>query len=120
LARRSGHKQWDDTEYRVSVPLGGYVKMWGGPMKVHDLKLISSPICRNPTLIAAGPVFNFLFAIAHRFHTCCRIPVEKSVQIGRVLEDSATAQAGLHTNDIVVALDGEPIQRIHELKQKSL
>jgi regulator of sigma E protease len=118
------HKQWDNTEYRVSaVPLGGYVKMYGeNPDEgVHDPEgsFFHQSVGTRTLIVAAGPIFNFLFAIVLiAFIHVVGIPVETSVHIGRVLEDSAAAQAGLHTNDIVVALDGEPIQRIHELKAK--
>jgi regulator of sigma E protease len=44
------------------------------------------------------------------------IPVEKSVRLGKILDGSAAAQAGLQTGDTVVALDGKPIERIDELK----
>jgi regulator of sigma E protease len=46
------------------------------------------------------------------------IPLEKSVEIGRVLDGSAAALAGLQTGDVVLALDGQPIERLHELKSK--
>ena len=48
------------------------------------------------------------------------MPVEKSVQIGRILEHSAAQQAGLQTDDVIISLNNEPIQRIHELKSKIL
>lgn len=117
-------KLWGDTEYRVSaVPLGGYVKMYGENPgeEVSDPKgsFLHQSVWTRILIVAAGPGFNFLFAIVLiAFIHVVGIPVEKSVQIGRVLDNSAAAQAGLQTDDTIVALNDEPIQRIHELKSK--
>jgi regulator of sigma E protease len=117
-------KQWGDTEYRISaVPLGGYVKMYGEnpDEEVSDPtgSFLHQSVWTRILIVAAGPGFNFLFAIVLiAFIHVTGIPVEKSVQVGRVMDDSAAAQAGLQTDDIVVTVDGEPIQRIHELKTK--
>jgi regulator of sigma E protease len=118
------HKRWGDTEYRLSaVPLGGYVKMYGEnpDEEVHDPErsFLHQSVWARTLIVAAGPIFNFLFAIVLiAFIHIVGIPVEKSVQISRVLENSAAAQAGLHPDDIIIALNGEPIQRIYELKEK--
>ena len=118
------HRQWGGTEYRVSaVPLGGYVKMYGETpdeeVSNPEGSFLHQPLWIRTLIVAAGPFFNLLFAIVLiAFIHVVGLPVEKSVQVGRVMDDSAAAQAGLRTDDIVVALDGIPIQRIHELKAK--
>lgn len=118
------HRQWKGTEYRISaVPLGGYVKMYGeNPEEdVGDPQgaFLHQSVWKRIPIVAAGPLFNFLFAIVLiAFIHTVGIPIEKSVQVGRTVEDSAAAQAGLQINDIVVAIDGQPIERIHELKSK--
>jgi regulator of sigma E protease len=115
-------RQWGETEYRISaVPLGGYVKMYGENPEEEVIdpsrSFLHQSVWTRIPIVAAGPFFNFLFAIIliAGIHVA-GIPVEKSVQIGRVLEHSAAAQAGLQTDDLVIALDGQAIERIHELK----
>jgi len=115
-------KQWGETEYRLAlVPLGGYVKMYGEHLdeEISDPKgsFLHQSVWKRIPIVAAGPGFNFLFAIALiAFMYMVGLPVEKSVQIGRVLENSAAAQAGLQPEDIVVTLDGRSIERIEELR----
>lgn len=119
-------RQWNETEYRISViPLGGYVKMYGeNPTEeVVDpsRSFLHQSVWTRIPIVAAGPLFNAFFAIVliALIHLA-GMPVEKSVQIGRILENSAAAQAGLQTDDVIVSLNNEPVQRIHELKSKIL
>ena len=115
---------WGETEYRVSmIPLGGYVKMYGENPEESVLDprraFTYQPVWKRVLIVAAGPFFNFFFAIfLIAFIHVIGIPVEQSVQIGRVLPGSAAEQAGLRPNDIIVAIDGQPIERIHQLKAK--
>lgn len=115
-------KQWGDTEYRLAlVPLGGYVKMYGEQLDevVSDSQgsFLHQSVWKRIPIVAAGPGFNLLFAIVLiAFIHLVGIPVETSVRLGRVLEGSAAAQAGLQTGDTVVALDSRPIERIAALK----
>ena len=59
----------DGTEYSLSIiPLGGYVKMLDG--RVDDLSdddrpfaFDQKPLWQRSSIVAAGPAFNFLFAI---------------------------------------------------------
>lgn len=115
-------RTWGETEYRISaIPLGGYVKMYG---EQPDEEVVEpersfqhqSVWARIP-IVAAGPGFNFLFAIILiAFVHMVGIPVETSVQVGQVLPESAAEAAGLQTDDVIVAYDGKAVSRIHELK----
>jgi regulator of sigma E protease len=117
-------RQWGETEYRVSfIPLGGYVKMYGENPEEEVVdptgSFLHQSVWKRIPIVAAGPVSNVLFAVVLiAFIHVVGVPVEKSVQIGRVLNGSAAAAAGLQANDIVMALDGQPIERIHELKSR--
>jgi regulator of sigma E protease len=117
-------QQWKGTEYRISaIPLGGYVKMYNEnpEEEVSDPKgsFLHQSVWKRIPIVAAGPFFNFFFAIALiAFIHTVGIPVENSVQIGPFVEDSAAALAGLQMGDIVVAVNGQPIERIDELKSK--
>jgi regulator of sigma E protease len=60
----------DGTEYQVAaVPLGGYVKMLDereGPVPAaeRDLAFNRKPVGQRIAIVAAGPVFNLIFALA--------------------------------------------------------
>lgn len=119
-------KQVGETEYRLAaIPLGGYVKMYGEQLdeEVQERDAARSfqhqAVWKRMAIVLAGPGFNFLFAIILiAFIHTIGVPIETSVQIGRVLENSPADQAGLQTDDVVVSLDAQPIQRIEELKKR--
>lgn len=114
--------QWRGTEYQLAlVPLGGYVKMYGEQLDeaIDDSRgsFLHQSVWKRIPIVAAGPGFNLLFAIVLiAFIHMIGIPVETSVRLGKILDGSAAAQAGLQTDDIVVAIDGTPIERIEALK----
>jgi len=115
-------KLWRGTEYRLAlVPLGGYVKMYGEQPDeaIGDSQgsFLHQSVWKRIAIVAAGPGFNLLFAIVLiAFTHLVGIPVEKSVRLGKILDGSAAAQAGLQPGDTVMAVDGKPIERIEELK----
>jgi regulator of sigma E protease len=118
-------KQWGETEYRISIiPLGGYVKMYG-ENPAEDVvdpsrSFLHQSVWKRIPIVAAGPLFNVFFAIVliALIHLA-GVPVEeKSVKIGRVIENSPAEQAGLQTNDIFISLNNEPVQRIINLKTR--
>ena len=127
---------WTDrqgTRWKLSLlPLGGYVK-FVGDMNVSsepspEMEAIPAaerrhifafkPLWQRAIVVAAGPITNFVFAIAvfaafiaiygHMFTP----PVVSTVQA-----DSAAAQAGLRPGDRVVELGGRDIDRFEDLIQ---
>jgi regulator of sigma E protease len=119
-------RKWGETEYRLSViPLGGYVKMYGEDLDAEisenqrERSFQHQSVWKRIPIVAAGPAFNIIFAIALiAFVQVSGYPVEQSVHIGRVLEDSAAAEAGLQSDDKVISLNGQNIKRIRELRQQ--
>ena len=119
-------KKWGDTEYRLSViPLGGYVKMYGEDLEAEikqgerEGSFQHQSVWRRISIVAAGPAFNIFFAIALiAFVQVVGYPVEQSVYIGRILEGSAAAEAGLQADDKVISLNGQVIKRIEEIRQQ--
>jgi regulator of sigma E protease len=115
-------KLWRGTEYQVAlVPLGGYVKMYGEQPEeaIGDSRgsFLHQSVWKRIPIVAAGPGFNLLFAIVLvAFVYTVGMPVETSVRLGKILDGSAAAQAGLQTDDTVMAIDGKPVERIDELK----
>lgn len=115
-------KQWGETEYRISaIPLGGYVKMYGENPEEEvanpERSFLHQSVWRRIPIVAAGPLFNFLLAILLiAFVHAVGIPVPTSVQIGQVLENSPAAQADLRTDDVILAFEEQPVERIDDLK----
>ncbi|WP_198334522.1 RIP metalloprotease RseP [Psychrobacter namhaensis] len=103
-------------DYRISaLPLGGYVKMLDereGEVakgeqhlafnRQHPLKKIA--------IVAAGPIMNFVIAIA-LFWVLFMTPTEQlATKVGQVLPDTPAAVAGLPIGDKIVAIDGHDVQ----------
>ncbi|MDO9515630.1 MAG: RIP metalloprotease RseP, partial [Syntrophales bacterium] len=91
-----------ETEYILSaIPLGGYVKMLGESEDEEDLSpddekrsFLKQPVFKKIGIVAAGPLFNFLFAIlAFAVVYAVGVPVSTSM-IGTVQEGSAAFDAG--------------------------
>lgn len=116
-----------ETDYRISaVPLGGYVKMVGEDPKEGEAlseaerarSFTHKPLWARFLIVFAGPGMNFVLAIgvtALIFMTYGR-PVVPSV-IGRVVEGSGAAAAGLKPGDRIVAVDGQPVQYWDEFER---
>ena len=119
-------RKWGDTEYRLSiVPLGGYVKMYGEDLDAEisegerEGSFQHQSVWKRIPIVAAGPAFNIFFAIVLiAFVQVVGYPVEQSVYVGRILEGSAAAEAGLQADDKVVSLNGQVIKRIEDLRQQ--
>jgi regulator of sigma E protease len=122
---------WTDranTRWKISaLPLGGYVKMRGDAdptSSLIDLSARPEPdsfpaksVGRRATIVAAGPLANFVFAIltlALLFALVGRpfTPAE----VGDVQPDSAAAAADLRPGDRIVAVDGEALESFEQLQ----
>lgn len=103
----------DQTEYAIAaIPLGGYVKMLDeregevAPQEQHRA-FNRQPVWRRFAIVAAGPIFNFIFAIfAFWLMYLIGVPGIKPV-VGEVVPQSAAAIAGLQSGDEIIAVDDE-------------
>lgn len=103
-------------DYRISaLPLGGYVKMLDereGEVAAHEQHLAFNrqhPL-KKIAVVAAGPLMNFIIAIA-LFWVLFMTPSEQlATNIGQVLPDTPAAMAKLPTGDKIVAIDGHEVQ----------
>lgn len=110
-----------DTEYLLSAfPLGGYVKMVGespdAEVSQEDLKrsFMGKPPLQRIVIVAAGPVFNLIFA-ALLFILVYMIGVPTATtRIGEVLAGKPAALAGLQSKDLVMSVNGKPVSRWDE------
>ncbi|GAK85343.1 membrane-associated zinc metalloprotease [Vibrio ponticus] len=102
----------DGTEYTISmIPLGGYVKMLDSrvddiPAEMEQYAFDKKPLIKRTAIVAAGPAFNFLFAIfAYWLVFLIGVPAVKPV-IGQVEARSIAAQAGLESGMELKAISG--------------
>ena len=73
---------------------------------------------QRAAIVAGGPLSNFAFAIvvlALLFMTYGQpfTPAE----VGQVQEGSAAQQGGMRVGDVIIAIDGRPIERFEDIQQ---
>ncbi|WP_372844996.1 RIP metalloprotease RseP [Psychrobacter sp.] len=103
-------------DYRISaLPLGGYVKMLDereGEVAKDEQHLAFNrqhPL-KKIAIVAAGPIMNFVIAIA-LFWVLFMTPSEQlATKIGQVLPDTPAAIAQLPVGDKIIAIDGHDVQ----------
>ncbi|MGP4714549.1 MULTISPECIES: RIP metalloprotease RseP [unclassified Psychrobacter] len=103
-------------DYRISaLPLGGYVKMLDereGEVAKEELHLAFNrqhPL-KKIAVVAAGPLMNFIIAIA-LFWVLFMTPSEQlATKIGQILPDTPAAMANMPAGDKIVAIDGHEVQ----------
>jgi regulator of sigma E protease len=122
------------TRWKVScIPLGGYVKFLGdeNAASVPDEASVAAmpeaelrhsfhhqTVGRRAAIVAAGPFANFILAILI-FASIFAIYGKHitAAQVSLVQPESPAAAAGFKPGDIVVAIDGHPIESFMEMKQ---
>jgi len=116
----------DQTEWVIAaVPFGGYVKMLDereGPVEAHEAgrAFNRQSVWRRLAIVVAGPVANFLFAIAvYAGLFMYGLPEARPV-LGAAPEGTAAAMAGLRPGDTVRAVEGEQITTWQELRWRVL
>jgi len=102
----------DGTVYQVGiVPLGGYVRMLDERVdnvseNERQVTFNSKTVWQRAAIIAAGPIANFVLAIAVLWLMfVIGVPSVKPI-IGTVQENSIAAQAGIQTPAEIIAIDG--------------
>jgi regulator of sigma E protease len=116
----------DQTEWAVSaIPLGGYVKMADereGDVAPADLARAFNrqSVWKRIAIVAAGPIANLLLAVVLYAGTfIVGVPGQRAV-IAEPASTTAAATAGLHGGDLVIALDGVPVQSWQDLRWRLL
>lgn len=122
-------RKYGETEYVVSaIPLGGYVRLLGESDKdevspeYEKRSFAKQKVSKRICIVAAGPFFNFLFAIVV-FSVIYMIGVPVMIaEIGSIQKDSAAEKAGLQQKDLIIAIDGKKVDAwndVAELTKKS-
>lgn len=106
-------KALDGTEYVLAaIPLGGYVKMLDereGPVPEQERHRAfnNKSLAVRTAVVAAGPAFNFLFAIAAFWLILVVGEVGTRPLVGAVAPSSIAAEAGFKAGDQITAINGE-------------
>src|SRR5919202_3712680 len=122
------------TRWKLSwIPLGGYVKFLGDenaasmPDRTALAHLseaerresfVHKPLYQRALVVAAGPIANFILAIvvfAVLFATVGR-PIT-SPKVDQIAPDSAAQAAGFKVGDLVLAIDGAPIETFSDMQR---
>jgi regulator of sigma E protease len=112
----------DRTEWALSaIPLGGYVKMVDereGDVSAADLQRAFNrqSVWKRIVIVAAGPFANLILAVLMFAGTfMAGIPGQQAL-LAAPPADSAAARAGLQAGDLVVAVDGDPVASLQDLR----
>ena len=122
------------TRWKLSaVPLGGYVKFFGdeNAASVPDAAALAAmtdeerrhsfvhqPVARRAAVVVAGPVANFLLAIvifAALFMVFGK--PSTSPRVDAVQPGSAAEAAGFQPGDLVLTIDGRPVESFPDMQQ---
>jgi regulator of sigma E protease len=122
------------TRWKISaIPLGGFVKFFGDEnaasvpdsarFAVMDAderahSFMFQPVAKRAAIVVAGPLANFLLAIvifAGVFMLYGKQTM--SARVDSVQADSAAAEAGFKAGDLVVAINGRPIENFTEMQR---
>jgi regulator of sigma E protease len=123
FVKRAGR---DQTEWVIAaIPFGGYVKMLDereGPVESHEVHRAFNrqSVWRRFAIVVAGPVANFLFAIAAYAGLFMYGLPEARPLLGHAPAESVAAAAGLRSGDTVRAVEGESIATWQELRWRVL
>ena len=121
-SRRFGR---DQTEWAVSMlPLGGYVKMLDSrdpetaPKDESELhrEFTRQGVWRRIAIVAAGPMANFLIAIALMAALYMHGVDEPSARVRALPETALASQAGVRGGDTVTAVNGSAVRSWSELR----
>lgn len=109
-----------ETVYSLNLlPIGGFCKMAGEEDPHVPGSLAGKSKRARILVLSAGSLAMFLLPL-FLFPLAYMLPVERytegeGVQIVGVMEESPAAQAGLETGDIVLSVDGEPVNTFEEM-----
>ncbi len=117
-------KKFGDTVYQLaSVPLGGYVKLYGEEEKLEDPRAFSSKPPWQKILIAfGGPLFNIvltIFLLTVVFYVGVDVPkyMKGPPLVGYVDKNSWAERAGLRAGDRILQIGDFRIERWEDIRR---
>jgi regulator of sigma E protease len=124
-------RKFGDTEYLLcGIPFGGYIKMAGdSPDEAKGAKdeFLSRPVGQRISVIAAGPVFNYILAFFCLWMVFFLGFPRMTSKIGELMPNMPASKIGLMVDDRIISVDGEKVaywdqmtKLIHEKKGKAI
>ena len=119
----------------AALPLGGYVRFRGDENAASapnrdileqlrskheepDTVFHFKPVWQRAIIVAAGPFANFILAAAlFAVLGAMRGELIIEARVGHVMADSAAAEAGFQTGDVITAMDGRPVDGFGDVQQ---
>lgn len=123
ITRRRGP---DNTEWTLAAfPLGGYVKMLDereAPVEPHELHRAFNrqPVGKRFAIVLAGPVANFLLAIALYWGLFSYGTQELRPLLGKPVAQSVAERAGFADGELVTAVAGQKTETWQDLRWQLL
>ena len=128
-----GRNDRHGTRWKISaIPLGGYVKFFGDENAAsvpdpsiaqmseadREVSFFHQPVAARAAVVAAGPIANFILAIAI-FAGIFAIYGKESIaaRVASVQPGSAAEAAGFLPGDLVLSIDGQLIESFGELQR---
>ena len=105
-------KKGDKTEYRLSIiPLGGYVQFLDSrndEVQPQEIKrsFNHQPLFSKISILFAGPLFNFLFAVLAYFFLFSNGVMTMKPVVGEIIDGSHASNAGLFYEDEIISING--------------
>ena len=93
-----------------------------GPKEPDERLFSSKPAWKRFLVVLAGPLTNILtcvvlsFVLLLAFGTMREVSSEGFVRVGNVVENGPAARAGVETGDIILSVDGKPINSSADLQ----
>lgn len=122
------------TRWKISaIPLGGYVKFFGdenaasvpdheaaAQMSADERKVsfFHKPVAQRAAIVAAGPIANFILAVV--IFAAVSLVYGKQIitpMVGEVIPGSAAEAAGFRSGDLIMSIDGAPIESFTEMQR---
>ena len=121
------------TRWKISaIPLGGYVKMFGEGDLINEggedercmsaeekaVSFYHKTLSQRVAIVTAGPLVNFLFAIIVFAGLAGFVGTPVPLAgIGKVMADSAAAEAGFRKGDSVLSIDSNAVEEFEDLRE---
>lgn len=115
-------KKYGQTEYLLSaIPLGGYVKMLGEdvedeiPPEDYERSFPSQPVYKRFAIVAAGPLFNLIFALVLLILVFMLGVPRLKATVGELMPNSPASKVDLKKGDQIIAIDDKEIKYWDEM-----
>jgi len=110
--------EWKGTEITLNwIPFGGFVRPKGEGDETVEGGMAAAPAWKRLVIAISGPLMNFLIGIILLvvIYSAVGIPASNEAMITQIAPGSPAMEVGLQSGDIILAVDGEPIENIDQL-----